>query len=115
MGDLVTITPAAAARARALLDRTGSAGLRVRVQSAGCDGFQALLDLAASPRDDEIEVQESGVALFVDVASMLALPGAVLDHQQTKSTAEFVWTHPASTGPCRCAEADLEAVLHGDA
>jgi iron-sulfur cluster assembly protein len=113
MGDLVTITDAAAARTRALLTKTGNDGVRVTVQSAGCEGFVALMDLAPSARDDEIEVEDNGVRLFVDVASMLRLPGATLDHRTTPAGSEFVWSHPASERGCACAEEVMHT--HGNA
>jgi iron-sulfur cluster assembly accessory protein len=94
VGDVVTVTDAAAARARALLAKTGGSGLRVTVQSSGCDGFDALLDVATAPAPDEIEVEDNGVRLYVDVPSMLRLPGATLDHTTTPYGAEFTWTHP---------------------
>lgn len=104
--ELVTITDPAAARARTILTKVGLAagGLRVRVRSAGCQGFVAVLDLAAEPRADEIEVEANGVRLFADIASMLELPGATLDHRATEHGAEFVWSHPAATGVCGCSE-----------
>lgn len=113
VGDVVTVTDAAATRTAALLARTGAAGLRVTVQSAGCEGFVALLDMATGPEDGEIEVEDNGVRLFVDVASMLRLPGATLDHRSTPHGAEFVWSHPASERGCVCAEEVVHA--HGDA
>ena len=111
---VVTITDAAAARTSALLERSGwgDGGLRVRVHSSGCDGFVAVLDLAAAPEAGEITVDAGPVRLYVDVASMLALPGATLDHRRTEHGSEFVWTHPASTGACACAEADLAGEPH---
>ena len=109
----MTVTDAAAARARALLDRTGAAGLRVTVQSAGCEGFVALLDLAAGPEPGEVEVAGNGVRLFADVASMLRLPGATLDHRTTPHGAEFVWSHPSSEQGCSCAEEVV--ATHGQA
>jgi iron-sulfur cluster assembly protein len=96
VGDVVTVTDAAAGRVRSLLARAGldGGGLRVTVQSSGCDGFAALLDVAAEPEPEEIEVDDNGVRLFVDVPSMLRLPGAVLDHTTTPYGTEFTWTHP---------------------
>ena len=113
VGDVVTVTDAAASRTRALLAKTGTTGLRVTVQSSGCEGFVALLDLAAAPDDGEIEVEDNGVRLYVDVASMLRLPGATLDHRSTPHGAEFVWSHPASERGCTCTEEGVHA--HGDA
>lgn len=113
MGDVVTVTDAAARRTAALLSRSGAAGLRVVVQSSGCDGFVALLDLATAPDVGEIEVEDNGVRLFTDVASMLRLPGATLDHRETPHGSEFVWSHPSSERGCTCAEEGLHT--HGDA
>lgn len=106
--DPVTVTDSAAARSKALLAKAGlpHGGLRVRVQSAGCQGFVAILDVAEAPLEDEIEVAGNGVRLFADIASMLQLPGATLDHRATDHGAEFVWSHPAAPGGCGCAEAD---------
>jgi iron-sulfur cluster assembly protein len=100
VGEVVTVTDAAASRARDLLVRNGTpdGGLRVVVQSSGCDGFAALLDLAAAPEPDEIEVEDNGVRLFVDVPSMLRLPGATLDHTTTPYGTEFTWSHTACEG-----------------
>jgi iron-sulfur cluster assembly protein len=94
VGDVVTVTDAAAERTRALLAKAGGSGLRVTVQSSGCDGFVALLDVAAAPAPGEIEVEDNGVRLYVDVPSMLRLPGATLDWTATPYGAEFTWTHP---------------------
>jgi iron-sulfur cluster assembly accessory protein len=113
VGDVLTVTDAAAVRARALLAKAGATGLRVTVQSSGCDGFVALLDLAATPEPGEIEVADNGVRLYTDVASMLRLPGATLDHRQTPHGAEFVWSHPSSEQGCTCAEEVVSA--HGEA
>ena len=104
VGDVVTVTDAAAVRARGLLGKTGANGVRVTVQSAGCEGFVALMDLAPAPADGEIEIVDNGVRLYVDVASMLKLPGATLDHRATAHGAEFVWSHPSSEQGCACAE-----------
>lgn len=112
VNDVVTVTDAAAARARALLAKTGARGLRVTVQSAGCEGFVALMDLASGPDEGEIAVEDNGVTLFADVASMLKLPGATLDHRNTPHGAEFVWSHPSSEQGCTCAEEVVSARGH---
>ena len=104
---MVTVTDAAATRTATLLARTGAAGLRVTVQSAGCEGFVALLDLARAKEPGEVEVEDNGVRLFVDVPSMLRLPGATLDHRTTPHGAEFVWTHPSAEQGCSCADKDV--------
>lgn len=104
MGDVLTVTDAAAARAQALLAKAGASALRVTVQSSGCEGFVALLDLAAAAEPGEIPVTDNGVTLYTDVASMLRLPGATLDHRSTPHGAEFVWSHPSSEQGCSCSE-----------
>ncbi len=117
MDDIVTVTDAAAARAHALLAkaRMPAGGLRVRVHSAGCEGFVAILDLAAAPDSAEIELADNGIRLFADIGSMLQLPGATLDYLPTDHGAEFAWSHPAATGVCGCAEPGHDHVGDNDA
>ncbi|HZG94115.1 MAG TPA: hypothetical protein VEZ46_05330, partial [Mycobacteriales bacterium] len=95
-----------------LLARSGlpDGGLQVHVVSSGCEGFVAVLDLAAAAGDGEIELVDNGIRLFADIGSMLKLPGATLDHRVTDHGSEFVWSHPAATGVCGCAEPDHQHV-----
>ncbi len=69
------------------------------------------VDLRRVVEPGEIEVADNGVRLFVDVPSMLRLPGATLDHRVTPAGSEFVWSHPSSEQGCSCAE----EVVHGQA
>lgn len=103
--NVITVTDAAAAR----LAQLGGT-VRVTVQSAGCDGFQAIMDLVADPEPWDIPVTDNGVTLYVDVASALKIPGATLDHRTTPHGSEFAWSHPASERGCTC-----EDERHGDA
>jgi iron-sulfur cluster assembly accessory protein len=96
VGDVVTVTDRAAEQARALLARHGGTALRVVVQSSGCEGFAALLDIAAEPEPGDVEFEDNGVRFYVDVPTMLRLPGATLDHVVTPYGAEFTWTHAAT-------------------
>ena len=96
MGDVVTVTDRAADQARALLAKHRARGLRVVVQSSGCEGFAALLDLVDEPEPGEIEFEDNGVRFYVDVPTMLRLPGATLDHTTTPYGAEFTWHHAAT-------------------
>ena len=73
MGDVVTVTDRAAERARELLARHGGTALRVVVQSSGCDGFAALLDIAREPEPGDVEFEDNGVRFFADVPKMLRL------------------------------------------
>ena len=110
--EVVAVTDRAADRARALLARAGlpDGGLKVHVVSSGCEGFVAVLELAATAAAGEIELADNGVRLFADIGSMLKLPGATLDHRATDHGSEFVWSHPAVTGGCGCAEPDHQHV-----
>jgi len=96
VGDVVTVTEAAATRARVLLAKHGGTALRVTVQSSGCEGFAALLDVADSPEEGEIEFEDDGVRFYADVPTMLRLPGATLDHVVTPYGTEFTWSHAAT-------------------
>lgn len=103
---LIKVTPAAAARIRALLARRGlSEGvLRVAVVGGGCSGLQYQMDLQASPAPRDIVVDSAGVRVVVDPKSALYVTGAELDFVEALQGGGFKVRNPNATSSCSCGE-----------
>lgn len=103
---LIKVTPAAAARIRALLARRGlSEGvLRVAVVGGGCSGLQYQMDLQASPAPRDIVVDSAGVRVVVDPKSALYVTGAELDFVEALQGGGFKVRNPNATSTCSCGE-----------
>ena len=103
---VVTLTDAAAARVREIMDRAEKpyAGLRVGVKNGGCAGQEYVLEYAeaAAPLDEVVE--DKGVTILVDPKAVLFLLGTEVDYEVSRLAAKFVFNNPNQTDACGCGE-----------
>jgi iron-sulfur cluster assembly protein len=102
----LTITPAAAAQVRNLLEGRGkpSVGIRIGVRARGCSGLSYTLEFAdqKSPMDEVVEAE--GVTVLIDPKASLFILGSEMDFEQTKLQSGFVFRNPNEKGRCGCGE-----------
>jgi iron-sulfur cluster assembly protein len=114
---VVTLTEAAAARVREIMDRaeTPYAGLRVGVKNGGCAGQEYVLEYAAAADPLDEVVEDKGVKILIEPKAVLFLIGSEIDYEATRLAAKFVFRNPNETDACGCGEsvtivpANLEA------
>ena len=103
---VMTVTPAAAERVKALIDGRGkpTAGVRIGVRSKGCSGLSYTLEFAdkQEPLDEMIETQ--GIKLLIDAKASLFLIGTEMDYEEEKLKSGFVFKNPNEKGRCGCGE-----------
>jgi iron-sulfur cluster assembly protein len=103
---VVTLSEAAAARVREIMDRAEKryAGLRVGVKNGGCAGQEYVLEYAetAGPLDEVVE--DKGVTILVEPKAVLFLVGTEIDYEVSKLSAKFVFRNPNETDACGCGE-----------
>ena len=103
----ITLTDAAAARALALMDKSGDEkvlGLRVGVKSKGCSGLSYFVEYATERKKFEDMVEEKGVTLFIDPTAVMFILGSEMDYQEDKMFSGFVFNNPNETSRCGCGE-----------
>jgi iron-sulfur cluster assembly accessory protein len=100
----VTLTDAASAKVRGLLDQEGRDDLRLRVavQPGGCSGLQYQLFFDERTLDGDLELELSGVPLVVDRMSVPYLGGATIDFTDTIEQQGFTIDNPNASGGCAC-------------
>ena len=104
---LIEVTPPAAERIRALLDKEGklaSHALRLKVVGGGCSGLR--YELAFDPRvnENDTELETGGVRVVVDEKSALYLVGTTLDFVDTLQESGFKMINPQAKSTCGCGE-----------
>jgi iron-sulfur cluster assembly protein len=103
---VMTLTDAAAARVREIIDGSDKpiAGLRVGVKNGGCAGMSYTMEFAdaAAPNDEVIE--DKGVKVLIDPKAVLFLLGSSMDFQTDRLSAGFVFRNPNETSACGCGE-----------
>lgn len=99
----ITLTPQAAAKARALLARDPRPGvaLRVGVEGGGCSGMQYTLTFDER-RADDLAIEQDGVVVVVAPASAGVLDGLTLDYVDALSGAGFKFLNPNASRTCGC-------------
>jgi iron-sulfur cluster assembly protein len=103
---VLSLTEAAAARARDLIAAAGGpvAGIKVGVEKGGCAGMTYKLDLveAVTPGDEVIEDQ--GVKILIAPKDLMFLLGTKLDFETDKFASSFTFRNPNQTAACGCGE-----------
>ena len=103
---VMTMTDAAAARVRAIVENSGpdAKGIRAGIKKGGCAGMEYTIDLVreANPKDDVIE--KDGATVWVDPAAVLYLLGTRMDFETTTLRSGFTFTNPNQTSACGCGE-----------
>jgi len=103
---VMTLTEAAAARVRELMDNAGEdvAGLRVGVRNGGCAGMAYTMDFAGAPDPLDEIVEDKGVKILIDPKAILFLLGTEMDFRRDKLSSGFVFNNPNQVGACGCGE-----------
>ncbi|WP_448586724.1 HesB/IscA family protein [Thermaurantiacus sp.] len=100
---MIALTPAAAARVRAIAERQGKApALRLSVEGGGCAGFQYRFGLAEGREADDLVTETDGVALVVDAVSLPLVAGSVVDFVQGLGGSSFQVVNPNAQSSCGC-------------
>lgn len=102
----MTVTPAAIAKIKALLDGRGkpSAGIRIGIRTKGCSGMSYTLEFADERNAFDEVVETEGVTLLIDPKATMFILGTEMDYREDKLESGFVFTNPNEKGRCGCGE-----------
>jgi len=103
---VMSVTPAAAERAKALIDGRGkpTVGIRIGVRSKGCSGMSYTLEFADKQEPMDEVVETGGIRLLIDPKASLFLIGTEMDYEEEKLKQGFVFRNPNEKGRCGCGE-----------
>ena len=103
---VMSVTPAADERAKALIDGRGkpTVGIRIGVRSKGCSGMSYTLEFADKQEPMDEVVETGGIKLLIDPKASLFLIGTEMDYEEEKLKQGFVFRNPNEKGRCGCGE-----------
>ncbi len=103
---MITLTEAAAKRAKDLIAKSEKPvlGLRVGVDSRGCSGFSYVVEYAEEQKKLEDVIEDKGVKIFIDPTAVMFLLGSQMDYVEDKFHTGFVFNNPNEKGRCGCGE-----------
>jgi len=85
-----------------MMEEDTNEALRVFVQGGGCSGFQYGFTFDENQADDDFVIEQNGVKVLIDAASMTYLSGAEIDYKKDLTSAQFVIKNPNATNTCGC-------------
>ena len=102
----VTLTDAAASKAKALLDQEGrdDMHLRIAVQPGGCAGLRYQLFFDERTLDGDLFRDFNGLRVAVDRMSAPYVQGATIDFVDSIEKQGFTIDNPNATGSCACGD-----------
>ncbi|MBR9840635.1 MAG: iron-sulfur cluster assembly accessory protein [Rhodobacteraceae bacterium] len=100
----VTMTPAAEAQVRKLMDRDGRAGLRIGVKKGGCAGMEYTMEFVdtADPNDEVVE--QDGARVMIAPMAQMFLFGTEIDYRSSLLESGFHFNNPNVADACGCGE-----------
>jgi iron-sulfur cluster assembly protein len=103
---IVSLTDAAAARARAvLIERPeGATAVRVGVKNGGCAGMEYTMEYVREAGKFDEAIDEKGVKILIDAKAIMFLLGTEIDFAADKLKSGFVFRNPNQTDACGCGE-----------
>jgi iron-sulfur cluster assembly accessory protein len=102
----VTLSDAAAEKAKTLLDQEGRDDLRLRiaVQPGGCSGLRYQLFFDERELEGDLIREFGGVEVVVDRMSAPYLSGATIDFVDRIDAQGFTIDNPNAQGSCACGD-----------
>ncbi|MGL4622650.1 MAG: iron-sulfur cluster assembly accessory protein [Chroococcidiopsis sp.] len=104
----VTLTEVAEFRLRTFLqaaskeENAAQKAIRVAVEDGGCSGYQYSLNIASTPRVDDIVVEQGKLRIYIDSQSAPLLEGVVIDFVDSLLESGFKFSNPNATDTCGC-------------
>lgn len=101
---VLTITPAAAAKVRELIEQRelNDYALRVFVQGGGCSGLSYGMAFENNFYEQDDVIETEGVRLVIDPTSRMYMEGSQIDYVDSLMGAGFAINNPKAVSSCGC-------------
>ncbi|MEL6425790.1 MAG: iron-sulfur cluster assembly accessory protein [Pseudomonadota bacterium] len=106
----VTLTDAAAAQIRKLMDAGQTEGLRIGVKKGGCAGMEYTMDYVAEVDPNDEMVEQDGARVMIAPMAQMFLFGTEIDYTTSLLESGFQFRNPNVTEACGCGESVKFAV-----
>tara|TARA_Y100000310_G_scaffold345268_1_gene463250 strand:+ start:9019 stop:9351 length:333 start_codon:yes stop_codon:yes gene_type:complete len=99
---IITLTEKAAEKAKQFLEKENKKALRFDVEKGGCSGFRYDISLQDEPKQDDTQLEEKGIKIFVGKESLEFLKGSEVDYFQSLQDSGFKINNPNVKKECGC-------------
>ena len=107
MSEILKVTEQASTQLKKIIlsAPSGTVGVVVAIDKAGCNGYSYKLDFAKKTEVENLDyVERNNVKVFIDPAAIIYLLGTEMDYKKEKFSSQFVFKNPNETERCGCGE-----------
>ncbi len=107
MNNILTVTKKASIQLKKIIESapTGTIGVLVGIDKAGCSGYSYKLDFAKKNDVENLDfVQQNNVKVFIDPKATIFLLGSEMDYSTDKLSSRFIFKNPNEKSTCGCGE-----------
>ena len=107
MSSILKVTEKASIQLKKLISSapTGTVGVLVGIDKAGCNGYSYKLDFAKKTDVVNIDyVEHNKIKVFIDPKATMFLLGSEMDYSSDKLSSRFVFKNPNEKSTCGCGE-----------
>lgn len=102
---MIHVTPRAAGRIAASLDRRGQGiGIRIGVRTTGCSGLAYVLEYVDAPSESDIEFDSDGFKIVVDPRDLPIIDELVVDYVRNGLNEGFEFRNEKERDRCGCGQ-----------
>ncbi|TDQ60362.1 HesB/IscA family protein [Phaeovulum veldkampii] len=100
----VTLTPAAVAQVRRLMEKTGAAGLRLGIKKGGCAGMEYTIEPVQVADPMDVAIEQDGAQVLIAPMAQMFLFGTEIDYVSDVLESGFRFNNPNVVEACGCGE-----------
>ena len=100
----VSMTSAASAQIKKLMDKEGHSGLRIGVKKGGCAGMEYTMDYVDETDPNDEIVDQDGARVMIAPMAQMFLFGTEIDYEISLLESGFKFRNPNVSDACGCGE-----------
>ena len=107
MSEILKVTEQASTQLKKIIlsAPSGTVGVVVAIDKAGCNGYSYKLDFAKKAEVENLDyVERNNVKVFIDPKATMFLLGSEMDYATDKLSSRFVFKNPNEKSTCGCGE-----------
>ena len=107
MSEILKVTEKASTQLKKIIlsAPSGTIGVVVAIDKAGCNGYSYKLDFAKKAEVENLDyVERNDVKVFIDPKATMFLLGSEMDYSADKLSSRFVFKNPNEKSTCGCGE-----------
>jgi iron-sulfur cluster assembly accessory protein len=103
---MITLTESAKQHIQKMLENKGeNAAFRLWIKKTGCSGYMYMPEIVFAKKENDIELHESTILIYIDRDAVPLIKGTVIDYvKKSLGVSQLEFQNPNADSLCGCGE-----------